>query len=76
MTDVRQAALQLTTEAMLKFASTLSATNHFSPHDVAKLMISTGALLLANELGRASAVQQLRELATRLEAGATPAELN
>jgi hypothetical protein len=78
MTDLRRNTLRALTDAMLEFAGTLSASSagHLSPRDVADLLIGTGTVLLTNELGRESVAHQLRELASRVEAGATPAELN
>lgn len=78
--DPRRAALRAMTDAMLTFAAELSGKTGgvLSQLDVARLLIGTGATLLSEQLGRATAVNELRALAAAIEAGAgtKPQELN
>ena len=74
----RHEVFRILTQTLIDFAAGIAvkSAGRYQPTDVARMLLSSGIVMMANDIGRASTVHHLRDLATALEAGASPAEWN
>jgi len=76
--DQRRALFRHVSKVLIDFAQRVVADTggYFVPTDAARMLMAAGLATMANAIGRDLAVEYLRSLATALEAGGQPGELN